>query len=463
MTPSQTIGNLPVRVQTGAAHAIRLYVARHWHLLAGLVLFHVAAGILMRRSSSVATVMVGASLLAAMSLALMVRRPVHILCIAGYVAGSEVLWRMTRAGFPYETGKLAVMVILVIGLFRMKKPKAPMNAIGFILLLIPGAVISYSRWTWEGFIDAISFNLAGPMVLGVAVWFCSNVRITKKQLMNLMVCCMLPVLAVAGISVSRTITAGAAMFQNVESNFAASGGFGPNQVSSTLSYGAIMAGLYLLISEMGGIRLLIIAGSLGACLYQALLTMSRAGPVTATGAIAAAALFLLFDQNARRRVLVILVPAVLLAVFVLLPQMNDMTGGALEARFSDDFTDDTRSILMQQDLHAFSESPVFGVGVGISKFYHYGYVAAHTEYTRLIAEHGIFGILALAILLFSGFSRILSLRWTLEGAWVAAMFVWVGLYMGVNAMRTVAPALLYGMAFLTMRDIPAEADDEFVI
>jgi hypothetical protein len=81
----------------------------------------------------------------------------------------------------------------------------------------------------------------------------------------------------------------------------------------------------------------------------------------------------------------------------------------------------------------------------------------------LIAEHGIFGILALAILLFSGFSRILSLRWTLEGAWVAAMFVWVGLYMGVNAMRTVAPALLYGMAFLTMRDIPAEADDEFVI
>lgn len=463
MTPSQTIGNLPVRVQSRVARAARLYVARHWHLLAGLVAFHAVAGVLMRRYSSIATVIAAVALLGAIFFALMVRRPVHILCIAGYVGGSEVLWRMTRASLPYETGKLAVMVILVIGLFRMKKPKAPMNAIGYILLLVPGAVISYFNWSWDGFVDAISFNLAGPIVLGVAVWFCSNVRITKKQLMNLMICCMLPVVGIAGISVSRTVSAGAEMFLNVESNFAVTGGFGPNQVSAALSYGAIMAGLYLLITEMGGVRLFIMLACLAAFLYQAVLTMSRAGPVTAAGAIAAAAVFLMFDNNSRRRVLVIIVPAILLSAFVILPRMNQMTGGALEARFSDDFTDDTRSILMQQDLQAFSESPAFGVGVGISKFYHHGFVAAHTEYTRLIAEHGIAGILALAVLTFSGLSRILNLRWTLEGAWVAAMFVWVGLYMGVNAMRTVAPALLFGMAFLTMRDVPADADDEFVI
>ena len=72
---------------------------------------------------------------------------------------------------------------------------------------------------------------------------------------------------------------------------------------------------------------------------------------------------------------------------------------------------------------------------------------AHTEFTRLVAEHGVLGLAALGLLVLHGWRvvwRVKSPRWR---AFVAAMVAFSLLYMVVNAMRLVLPAFSFSLAF----------------
>ena len=59
---------------------------------------------------------------------------------------------------------------------------------------------------------------------------------------------------------------------------------------------------------------------------------------------------------------------------------------------------------MKEDLIVFKQNPIVGVGVGQSSYYHvkniYGAIAgSHTFFTRLLAEHGLPGLICLFIML----------------------------------------------------------------
>ena len=59
-----------------------------------------------------------------------------------------------------------------------------------------------------------------------------------------------------------------------------------------------------------------------------------------------------------------------------------------------------RTKIMAIDLNIFMNNPLMGVGPGAAHHlrYEYGYgaaVAAHSEFTRMLAEHGIFGLISL--------------------------------------------------------------------
>ena len=79
--------------------------------------------------------------------------------------------------------------------------------------------------------------------------------------------------------------------------------------------------------------------------------------------------------------------AILMAV--ILPRLEALTGGAIGNRFMD--TGSTgRELLVSADLRTWSENVVLGAGPGMGsanreRVFHSG--AAHTEYTRLLAEH----------------------------------------------------------------------------
>jgi hypothetical protein len=70
---------------------------------------------------------------------------------------------------------------------------------------------------------------------------------------------------------------------------------------------------------------------------------------------------------------------------------------------------------------------------------------AHTEYTRLLAEHGLFGLAALFALII-GCMRAMQLAPPGRSrAWAGGLLVWALIYMGYAAMRVAAPGFVLGL------------------
>jgi hypothetical protein len=100
------------------------------------------------------------------------------------------------------------------------------------------------------------------------------------------------------------------------------------------------------------------------------------------------------------------------------------------------------------DLQAFQDHWLTGIGVGQANDYHddLGLAAGvHTEYSRLLAEHGLFGFGALLMLFFLVVQRLRLGLPPLEKAFIISVTVWALLYMTHAAMRLVAPSLMFGL------------------
>jgi hypothetical protein len=78
------------------------------------------------------------------------------------------------------------------------------------------------------------------------------------------------------------------------------------------------------------------------------------------------------------------------------------------------------------------------------------YVAAHTEYTRLLAEHGVFGAVALLLLIVMAVAAIRRSKTIIGKALAASMIGWCFLFMMIDAMRLVAPSFAFGIAYATI-------------
>jgi O-antigen ligase len=107
----------------------------------------------------------------------------------------------------------------------------------------------------------------------------------------------------------------------------------------------------------------------------------------------------------------------------------------------------------------FMENPVWGIGVGKNKEYREemtGIVAAsHNEITRLLAEHGVFGIIAFLILLFTPLILYFNNR---EHVFLLSFFVFWLLTINHAAMRLAAPAFIYALTLLKVSFV----DENFV-
>jgi len=133
--------------------------------------------------------------------------------------------------------------------------------------------------------------------------------------------------------------------------------------------------------------------------------------------------------------------------FVILPRLENVTGGALESRFTN--TDPTNRVeIIKDELRVWRRYPILGVGPGGSKFV--GASTAHTEFARLPAEHGILGVVALLLLLIAAAKNIRKAN-SIEGKAIAVCLIgWSFLFMLNAAMRLAAPAFAFGLAFATV-------------
>lgn len=375
----------------------------------------------------------------------------YVICVAAYIIGSEVLWRMASVPAPWEFAKYSITVILLAAIFRSQRYEIPKLPLLYFMLLVPSCLITIADSDMSRAISTLSSNMSGPLLLLVSAWFFHNIRIRPIEFRRVLIAFILPLFSIAMAALFYTVSAEELHFDG-ESNFATSGGFGPNQVSSMLGLGVFVAAAGLLLLKKHSKYKLYFTFSALVLAALSVMTFSRGGMYNALGGIVVLLIFGLRDIAAGlRRIVPALIVGALFLVFIY-PVLNDFTGGALQERFEDTGTTQ-RGDIAYSDLQIFLENPAFGIGIGASyeyraRFYHKA--LAHTEFTRMIAEHGTFGLAALAVMLAILIGNLKRPNSIHGRAFVAGGIFWACLYMTNAAMRLAAPGFFWGMGFLTV-------------
>lgn len=354
-------------------------------------------GLALTESSLLSSLHMGLVLVAVVATGTLARTPAPILAVTLYAGVCDVLWRATGARGPYEASKYAIIfggLCLIVRIVR--HPRFRLNAIGIVVLLIPGAVLTASRIGVIESRELVAANLAGLVALAVLVAACGNLRLTPEEFRG-------AYLIVLGSTVSLTASATLATIRATdlswtdEVNFTTSGGFGPNQVSSLLGLGALLCAL-VVIQPQSPWRLRAIALLTATWLVgQMVLTFSRGGVFGLVLGLVAIGLTALLTSGQRVRTIV---AAALLMVIGLqiMSWAGAFTGGASDERFAS--TNSTnRWAIAAADVDLFWSHPAFGVGPGMARFDRdFRATAAHTEYSRLLGEHGVLGAGVLILL-----------------------------------------------------------------
>lgn len=378
----------------------------------------------------------------------------HVICVAAYIIGAEVLWRMASVPTPWEFGKYGTIGVLLTAIFRSQRYEMPKLPLLYFILLVPSCLVTIAESSMSRSISTLSTNMSGPLLLLVSAWFFYKTRISPREFRRVLIAFMLPLFSVAMSALFYTVTAEDLSF-NGESNLATSGGFGPNQVSSMLGLGVFAAAAGLLIFKKRSKFSIYFAAS--ALLYAALsvMTFSRGGIYNAVGGIVVLLIFGMQDISVGlRRVVPVVIIGALFLLFIY-PVLNDFTGGALQDRFEDTGTTQ-RGDIAYSDLQMFLENPLFGVGVGSSYFYRERFLhkaLAHTEFTRMLSEHGSFGLAALAVMLAILIGNLKRPNSIHGRAFIAGGIVWACMYMTNAAMRLAAPGFMWGLSFITIVNI----------
>jgi hypothetical protein len=106
-------------------------------------------------------------------------------------------------------------------------------------------------------------------------------------------------------------------------------------------------------------------------------------------------------------------------------------------------------------LEIWGDHLIFGVGPGMSGQHRQGElnsIQAHMEYTRLLAEHGVFGLVAIGFLIALSLKSFRQVQSPAQKAFVISLLAWSLLFMFTTAMRTAAPAFLFGLTAIRWRD-----------
>ena len=383
------------------------------------------------------------------------------LMAAAYIAGAEVFFRMTESIPFYETGKYSVIVFLVIGMFFKGTSSRTIPFWTYLLILVPGIIVAATNWGYDfDFRKQLAFNLSGPVCLGVSAVYCYYKKVKRSDFQRILLMLLLPLLSQMFYLFLYTPNMQEVII-DIQANYAATAGYGPNQISTVFGLGAflLVCRFFTIKNKWINIIDLILLGMMS---YRALITFSRGGVIVGVICIIAFVAVYFYHENDRERYKIRLKTFFVLAsaVFIWLFSLVQ-SGGLLDNRYSNedaagrskgDITTG-RADLMEVELEGFYHNPVVGVGVGRGKVLRVeevGYeIASHSEITRLLSEHGMLGIIAVLILIFV--PVVFWLKFKNNYYFLGFMAFWF-LTVNHSAMRIALPALVYGLALLYIVD-----------
>jgi O-antigen ligase len=154
----------------------------------------------------------------------------------------------------------------------------------------------------------------------------------------------------------------------------------------------------------------------------------------------------------------------LLFVYLIIPRLDQFTGGAITERFTDTGTTGRYEIVMK-DLKLWQENFLLGVGpgrssslrdqqTGLSGITARGSdgAATHTEYSRLLAEHGFLGLLALLLLFAMFLGNFMGAKTSLAKGLTLAFMLWALAQMSHQGMRLAAISYFFALPFAGFKD-----------
>jgi O-antigen ligase len=384
----------------------------------------------------------------------------EVLYVAGYLVGIEVLLRMTQGNFLNEYVKYSVTFFMLLGMYFSKFSMKSGIYFLFLLLLIPSLFISTLTLNLSSdFRKVILFYLSGPICLSFSAVYCYGRRLSFKQLNNILLSIALPILSTVcyaflyAPSVKEVV-------RGTSSNFATSGGFGPNQVSTVLGLGFFIFFTRILLFSKTKKDLLINTLFTLFIAFRAIVTFSRGGVMTGIIMIGLLILILYWYsiRNSRIKLLSIIFGVFLVSIGLWIYSSNQ-TSGLIEKRYANQDGQGRvksdrlggREELIETEIKMFLENPLLGVGIGKNEQYRFDsigvHAASHNEITRLLAEHGFLGVIAFLILFITPLSLFFNNK---QNIYLLSFFMFWLLTINHAAMRLAAPAFIYALTLLSV-------------
>ena len=394
----------------------------------------------------------------------------EVLYVVAYLVGVEVFLRMTGGNFNNEYIKVSVIFFMLVGMLYSNFSINAFIYAFFLILLIPGIYLTSTVAHFDTDIKkAIVFNVSGPVCLAIAAIYMFKRKILFSDLQHILVAIGLPIITTATYlflynpSVKDVVT-------GTQSNFETSGGFGPNQVSTILGLGMFIFFTQLVLFSKSKKEMLLNSFLLMFVSYRAIVTFSRGGVITGALMIVFL-LFLMYSfSNVKGKTKVGLVLLLTgLATVGIWTYTSLQTRGLIEKRYANKDARGRekkdrlggREAIMDADYTLFMDNPIMGVGAGMGKELrkeNLGHeAAAHNEITRLLAEHGLFGIFGLLILLLTPLLLYVNNR---QHLYFLSFYAFWLLTINHAAMRIAAPAFVYALALLSVQvNLPEKAEN----
>ncbi|MBI3235084.1 MAG: O-antigen ligase family protein [Bacteroidetes bacterium] len=386
--------------------------------------------------------------------------------LLGYFTGMEVLTRMTKANVPWEGVKYIIVLFSLVALsIETRKKKKPMMIMVYFLLLLPSLLVI----DYESFDDArkqISFNLSGPLSMLLATFYFYNRKVSLDQLKRVLLFIVLPMIATCVVIAVRIPSLSEIQFQDA-ANFQLSGGYGPNQVSSLLGFGVVVmiTGYFLEIPISSSTRIdRIITFVL--FLFCAI-NFSRGGVLTTIASVILGTIvWIRYSKSSNKNAFIFTLSFIIIFSIGIFVFFDSYTGNALSKRYAgsvgkkdpkyEQFGSGLsgREDIIEHDIEVFYMYPVLGVGPGMSLYVRQKlydeFKPPHTEFSRLLSEHGSLGIGALLLSIifpFVGFSRTKEFYAKLFLIMFTSYSVICSFH---SAMRIAMMGFAYGIAFINL-------------
>lgn len=385
-------------------------------------------------------------------------------CWTSYYVGLELLLRMTDGYLTYEFGKYTVVLLLLLGLVVEQRTFRWQGwwAVIIALLLLPGVLVT-TTWATD-FRQTVLFNISGMMALCMSLAYFYKRPISFEGIKQLFGFFLLPMLSVCALLFIRTPAYDEIQF-GTEAIFVTSGGFGPNQVATALGFCWMLSIIFWLYKQKVTRYYALDLALFVLFFFRAFLTFSRGGNVGAFVALFGFLVVHLLHRNVevvswRRFLSFFVVGALCVGVFLYIGYLssgsftNRFTGRDFYGNVEEDITTGRVELLIKE-FELFKENP-WGWGVGGSAYFRSllfdDVQNTHNEFGRLMAEHGILGIVVILLLCVLPIKHYFTYKQVDNRALLVCLCFLAMTIMMHSALRMALPGFFYGLSLFVLTD-----------